>query len=129
MASRKIFLLPSFIVAFLLLAFLAGAANPVRGENGSHEVRLDGVSLSAVTELDLHPRLALDYGTFLWLEVSDADLTRLQSSGLAFREQVNPYLLRLGERNIDLSTFVPQQIGPGPICSWSSLPALPKRNG
>jgi serine protease AprX len=114
MPSGKIFLLLSSIVALLLLAFLAGAANPVRGENGSHVIRLENVSLSAVTELGLHPRLVLDYGTFLWLEVSDADLARLQSSGLAYQEQVDPYLLRLGERNIDLSAAAPQQIGPEP---------------
>jgi serine protease AprX len=109
MTSRKL-----SIVALLLLAFLAGAANPARGENGSHVIRLDNLPFSAVTMLGLHPRLALDYGTFLWLEVSDADLARLQSSDLVFQEQIDPYLLRLGERNIDLSAAAPQQIGPGP---------------
>jgi serine protease AprX len=109
MNSRKL-----SIVALLLVAFLAGAANPVRGDNGSHVIRLDNLPLSVVTRLDLHPSLALDYGTFLWLEVSDADLARLQTSGLAFQEQVEPYLLRLGERNIDLSAVAPQPIGTGP---------------
>jgi hypothetical protein len=101
MPSRKKYILSSSLLAFLLLAFLAGAANPARGGNDSHVIRLDGVSLPSIAELGLHPLLALDYDTFLWLEVSEADLAHLQSS-------------RLGERDVDLSVVVPQVSRPGP---------------
>ena len=45
MTSRKL-----AIVALLLLAFLAGAANPASGDNGSHVNRLDNLPLSAVAQ-------------------------------------------------------------------------------
>jgi serine protease AprX len=114
MAHRKISILSLSVLALLLLAFLASAANPVRGESGSHVLRLDNVSLSTVSELGLQPRLALDYGTFLWLVVSDADLARVKSSGLAYQERADPYMLRLGEEDIDLSAAAPVEAGSGP---------------
>jgi hypothetical protein len=40
MPSRKIHTLSLSIAAVLLLAFLAGAANPARGGNDSHILRL-----------------------------------------------------------------------------------------
>jgi hypothetical protein len=44
---------------------------------------------------------ALDYGSFVWLEVESADLDSLRASGLSMDIRKEPYTLRLGEQTFD----------------------------
>ena len=44
---------------------------------------------------------ALDYGSFIWLEVEAADLESLRATGLAMEIREEPYMLRLGEQSFD----------------------------
>ena len=44
---------------------------------------------------------ALDYGSFVWLEVTTTELDSLQATGLPMDVREEPYTLRLGEQSFD----------------------------
>ena len=55
---------------------------------------------------------ALDYGSFVWLEVEKADLDNLRASGLSMDIREEPYTLRLGEQSFDpLRDTIQQPVG------------------
>ncbi len=72
------------VLSLLVASLPAGAASPAASTSGSHYVRLPLTSLSAATMLGLNPKLAYDYGSFHWLELSDADYATLAASGVPF---------------------------------------------
>jgi len=69
------------IVALLVTSLPAGAAD---SGAGMHCVRVPAEAVARFNRLGLHPRLALDYGSFYWFELSEADLATLSTSGLPF---------------------------------------------
>ncbi len=68
---------------------------------GTHVVRVSDTALDALARLNLAPRLELDYGTFVWLELSADDLDRLRAARVPFDKQQDPYVLRLGDQRFD----------------------------
>ncbi len=69
-------------LAVLLLLLLAGAvgAEP----SATHFVRLPTAGAGLLAELEIVPLLAIDYGSFRWLELTTPDLARLASSGVPY---------------------------------------------
>ena len=70
-------------------------------------IRVPGEALPQVPDLAVSARLFLDYGTFVWMELSEEDFLRLQSSGVAYEERAEPYALRLGGEHFDPVKTVP----------------------
>ncbi|MCB1054505.1 MAG: S8 family serine peptidase [Acidobacteria bacterium] len=72
----------SLSVAALVLL----VAGPLQAESRSRFVRVPSASLAEAGDLGLTPRVATDYGSFRWLELSGDDYRRLAESGVAFTE-------------------------------------------
>ncbi len=86
--------------AVLFSATASGSEiNDHRGRQ--HVVRIWGHSAIPAGEADWSPILSLDYDTFTWAALSDAELARLRSSGQAYQEVVDPYALRFGGTRFD----------------------------
>lgn len=52
----------------------------------SHSVRVPSTEVNALRPLALSPKVSLDYGSFRWLELSEADFAKLSASDVAFTE-------------------------------------------
>ncbi|MCH8149904.1 MAG: hypothetical protein IH987_18310, partial [Planctomycetes bacterium] len=86
--------------AFLGIAEVAAA--PIGEQTAETKVvRIPSAMIESVTGLGLAPIRALDYGTFVWLELSEDDFERLSNTGAAFQIQEEPFTLRLGETSFD----------------------------
>ncbi|MCL4267327.1 MAG: S8 family serine peptidase, partial [Anaerolineae bacterium] len=76
------------LVLALLLAIVATTSYAASATNqpsgGSHFVRIPAAAQTELAQLRLNPAVALDYGSFLWLELNDADLAALTASGISF---------------------------------------------
>lgn len=59
---------------------------------------------------------AVDYGSFVWLELTADSLSRLQASGLPFQVYPEPFTLHLGEQSFD-----PRQGGPNLPAGWEGV--------
>jgi len=100
---------PSWLLAGVLVAMVhaAGAAHAAEGQSiqqtatDYHYVRMPAASADALTRSSVQPRTMIDYGSFLWLEVSRDDLARLNRAGIESREEINAFTLRLGEQSFD----------------------------
>ncbi len=88
-------------LGLLLCPALANASSTPQDAGQTHIVRVPAGARAGVAELGLAPRLSLDYGTFVWFELTAADFARLRDSGLPHEEQVEPYVLRLSEQSFD----------------------------
>ncbi|MCB8989110.1 MAG: S8 family serine peptidase, partial [Ardenticatenaceae bacterium] len=84
----------ALLLSFLLLVVLLGAssltlraAEPVAG--GGYFVRIPADAVTEAAQLDLQPRLALDYGSFQWLELNEADFAKLSASDVAYTYEPN----------------------------------------
>jgi hypothetical protein len=81
---RKPFYFALLGLLLILLAPWAAARAAERSVVGSHFVRIPAATVEAASGLGLNPRLAVDYGSFHWLEISSADLAKLAASGLNY---------------------------------------------
>ncbi len=83
---RKTSPLVIFIVlaALLVPGFSGASASPPESEAGTQFVRIPVTAIGEIDRLGLSPRLALDYGTFYWLELGDADFATLSASDVPF---------------------------------------------
>ncbi|MGH2538183.1 MAG: S8 family serine peptidase, partial [Candidatus Promineifilaceae bacterium] len=76
----------TLLAACLLAAVLvAGAGREAAAFGPGKVVRVPANSADAVAALGLEPLLAVDYGSFQWLELNAADLARLEASGAAYQ--------------------------------------------
>ncbi|MGD8598505.1 MAG: S8 family serine peptidase, partial [Anaerolineae bacterium] len=57
---------------------------------------------------DVHPVQATDYGAFVWLELTEADLAVLEAQGVPFQATSEPFTLHLGGLDFDPLVTVPQ---------------------
>ncbi len=72
------------VVALLLPGLPAGAANLGADVGNGQFVRVPAEAVPQFRALGLHPRLALDYGSFGWFELDEADFAALAASGVPF---------------------------------------------
>lgn len=70
------------VLALAVSGVLAGFGG-VQAAEQSVYVRVPAEAMAQVGQMGLSPRLALDYGSFTWLELSQKDYTRLAGSGVA----------------------------------------------
>ena len=85
MNTRKAVSLVSLmlLVGLLVPNLSVGAASPTA--NGPTQVvQVPAKALPAVEALGLEPHLALDYGSFFWLELDAADASQLAASAIPF---------------------------------------------
>ncbi len=109
-----LFVIATFAVVDLCLADGAPAAPAARPN--IHVVRVPAQSASAMASLELHPVLQLNYDTFVWLEVDEADLAAMAASGADYELRPDPYTLHLGE-----VVFDPLE-GPPPLpAGWDQV--------
>ncbi|MFQ5411568.1 MAG: hypothetical protein ACE5EC_04700, partial [Phycisphaerae bacterium] len=76
-------------------------------------VRIPARAKAALSALRVQPRMSIDYGAFVWMEVEAGDLAALESAGVALEAQQDPYTLRLGEMRFD-----PLRGPPAPPAGW-----------
>ncbi len=85
MNARKAVSLVSlmFLVGLLVPNLSVGAASPAP-DGPVQVVRVPATAMSRVEALGLTPRLALDYGSFSWLELDGQDVGRLAANQIPF---------------------------------------------
>ncbi len=109
------FVITQFIslIAFVMPVVAAkGADSPPRG----HFVRIDSKASEQTTRLGMHPKFAVDYGSFRVLELDDADFEKLTASRITHVDQID-YSLILGE-----SRFDPLLESPAVADAWAAVP-------
>ena len=87
MTGRRLIALFSLLA--LVLLFSAGrnaTVSQAAPAAGHHFVRVAAADIQAAAQVGLNPVRAFDYGAFQWLELTDADFTRLAASGAAYTE-------------------------------------------
>ena len=84
------------ILGLFLTGAPVGAARPAVS-GGGHFVRVPAAAASGVARLRLDATLALDYGSFQWLQLNDADFARLSASGLPFSADPDAGTLQVRE--------------------------------
>ncbi len=106
----------TIVVMFVAIALarvgLAESKSTQRAIADVHFVRLAADTLAEAQRLNLSFERALDYGLFVWVELSAADFTALRDSGLPFDERTDAFTLRLGELSFDPLTD-PPELPPG----------------
>ncbi len=89
-------------IAFLMVAcMIVGTSQAIAEQAGAVCVRIQAKTLPDVAALRLNPEVNLDYGAFVWQELSSVEFSRLQDSGLPFDVEVRPFTLCLGEMTFD----------------------------
>ncbi|MCP4593324.1 MAG: S8 family serine peptidase [bacterium] len=93
----------------MALGLLAIAASSLHaGEPATRLVRVSGSATHQAADLGLLPTAAQDYGTFTWMELSDAGVTRLREAGVVHEVRADAFTLRLGEQSFDPREAVPE---------------------
>lgn len=100
-------------VVALCLAALPLAALSATEPAGTVFVRMPA---SAYHGASIAAENVLDYGSFVWLELSPSDFATLQASGLPHQVYDQPYTLRLGEQSFDT-----RQSGPDLPLGWAEV--------
>ncbi|MCA9309910.1 MAG: hypothetical protein KDA21_01820, partial [Phycisphaerales bacterium] len=99
--------IPSLLAAALvgLSMSAVASADTISPDQGvttrPHLVRLSVSAMSQASPLGLSPSIDLNYGTFRWLEISDAEFAKLQAAGVPFTEKQDAFMLRLGDNAFD----------------------------
>lgn len=83
------------LVFFLAFPLPLGAQRPEGTNSGSHFVSLPAAAMPAFNVLGLTPQISLDYGSFYWFELNEADFARLSASNIPFEEDLEAGQLRL----------------------------------
>jgi subtilisin family serine protease len=96
----------SWRTLFLFITLLGGlllspGPGPVAGAEETTYVRIDTTNSQRVQALGLEPLLSLDYGSFLWLELTAGDVERLAASGVQFTEEAQAGFVHAGGRQFD----------------------------
>ncbi len=89
------------LIAVLAASLPAGAAVPATPASGSRFVRLPAEFVTQATTLGLNPKVAVHYGSFHWLELSEADFTVLSASGIPFTADENAGKVQVREYLFD----------------------------
>ncbi|HXV99245.1 MAG TPA: hypothetical protein VEC93_12560, partial [Anaerolineae bacterium] len=83
------------LIFFLAYPLPLGAQRPDGTNSGNHFVRVPTTALPALTALGLTPQISLDYGSFHWFELNEADFARLSASNIPFEEDLEAGQVRL----------------------------------
>jgi hypothetical protein len=89
----------------------AGASEPAADDEGTCYVRIKADAFADVSSLGLRAESAINYGSFIWAELSSADVAHLRVLGIPFEAHPDAFVLRLGEQSFD------------PVVRAPSLPA------
>ncbi len=100
-------LLPVLAAASISLTLGPSLAAASGGDPGTRFVRLPAESAAAFRETGIAARRVLDYGTFLWVEMTSADLAGVKAAGVPVEPEGESFRLRLGERTFDPLAGVP----------------------
>lgn len=99
---------------------LGSAASAESAPGPSHVVRLDRAAARAASRLALAPRFAADYGGFRYLELSAADVARLEGAGVPFTEDRDAGQVQIGRFRFDPRRDGEPAIGAGEAASGTS---------
>lgn len=113
-AGRRAFT-PLLVVILLTLVFFSRGFAVAANGSDAIVVRMSSAEWASMTQ-ELQPTHALDYATFVWLELSSADFARLQASGLNYERQPDAFQLVLGEQRFD-----PLQAPPRLPAGWDTI--------
>ncbi|TWT41035.1 Subtilisin Carlsberg precursor [Phycisphaerae bacterium RAS1] len=97
-------MLPIFRAFRLLFCATLISALPAIADVG---VRIPAEAARRVDALGISPKTAVDYGTFTWLTLDDADYAALAAAGAEVQKFDNPYTLVLGEQAFDPRAGLP----------------------
>jgi serine protease AprX len=89
------------VLLFVFFPVLPPASLPAPQQVETKLVRLPARAFESAGSGTVGAVRALDYGSFVWLEVQPADLTRLEAADLSYQVYEEPYTLRLGEQSFD----------------------------
>ncbi len=98
------------MLAVLTVAFpfCANAiASDQKDEAPKHAVRVSKQTAQALQAEGIAADSAMDYGTFVWMEVTDAQRDRVRQSGVDMQDYANAYRMTLGEQTFDPLSGVP----------------------
>jgi uncharacterized membrane protein len=109
MISRKLFTLVS-IVLLISLVMPAGWAGAVHPLGGGNFIRMGESELLILFRLGISPLMVEDYGTFYWLELSDADYGLLKHSGLDYTAEPDANQVRLTGHTFDPVKSLPKEL-------------------
>ncbi len=105
-----------FAVPIVLALCLAALPLPSLSATGPEATVWVQMSAAAYDAASIPTVRAVDYGRFVWLELTASTLARLQASGLSFQVYPEPFTLRLGEQSFD-----PRQGGPELPAGWEGV--------
>src|SRR5688572_20162125 len=90
-------------VAFIVVAVAIGMALPVAtaSQPTAAVVRLSPEAARQATFLILAPNRTLDYGGYIWMELSAEAFARLQASGISYIEEPNAGRVHLPNYQFD----------------------------
>ncbi len=96
----------SWRTLFLFITLLGGlllspGPEPVAGAEETTYVRVETANIESVQALGLEPLLSLDYGSFLWLELTADEVQRLAASGIPFTEETQAGFVHAGGHQFD----------------------------
>jgi serine protease AprX len=101
-------LAPLLVVLLLTTLFLSHGGSAVANSAGDTlVVRMNPSDWSRAAS-ELQPIHALDYGTFVWVELNVADFARLQAGNVTYEVQPDAFELVLGEQRFDPLQGPPQ---------------------
>ncbi|NOX58106.1 MAG: S8 family serine peptidase [Planctomycetes bacterium] len=88
------------VIGFVSFGAFVEAAEP-DADGVRHVVRLTPEAASAMSANGIKAESTTDYGSFVWMELSKAQMDQLQKSNLDFQEDPNAFKLTLGEQTFD----------------------------
>lgn len=98
---------------FSVMCFVAALAVPAavfgvdQNEADARYVRVPASAAADLARLNLEPATRIDYGSFVWLELSPTDAAALRGSTVEHREVRDAFTLQLGEQAFDPLTQEP----------------------
>ncbi len=114
------------IVAFVLMGIAISAVLPVAtaSQPTAAVVRLTPDSARQAFFLNLAPNRTIDYGGYVWMELSADGFARLQNSGIAYIEESNAGRIQLGTHQFDPLREGEPSLAPELMADTGSSPAL-----
>jgi hypothetical protein len=85
-----------FIFLALMLLTLAASGRPVQSQAPLVGVRIPAEASGEGLRVDVPGEVVIDYGSFTWAVMSQADLVNFDNAGATYQAYPNPYALTLG---------------------------------
>ncbi|GJM23954.1 MAG: hypothetical protein DHS20C16_03690 [Phycisphaerae bacterium] len=106
MRTAKItWMLAAVAVAFSL--HTQAIANDKKAETPKHAVQMSPQAAKAMAAQGIASDSVTDYGTFVWMELTDEQRDRVRQSGIEMQDHANAFRITLGEQTFDPVAGVP----------------------